>query len=1110
VKSVLSALENLLAVLDDLGRDDALDEKLAEYAFFPLSHVFNESQRLSSRCLEVAVRCLQILVTRGWRVKLAPEMGKQLLILLTLLAGGSPAKGQTEAPGDDLKVAAFDCMTALTKCMGQLQRSKPIFDEVGARTIVDQSIYMLLEAITDSPSDLVQLAAARALSSLLEQVSDRVILASLLPRTVSALTKALQPSTQVRRTYKVLQVHLEVLTNILYTVLNDGVAVNEAAALTGDGKSLQITREDEAEAPPVLDKSWLQATSSQVKLALTSVARLRNHDRKEVRQALVRLAAMVIEQCSQSLSDAVPLMVETIVVLANDRDSTTAFSTLKRLATTEPLLAESLKSSLHKWTASLPRVMQGNDDRPKERVLQQISTTFEVLSEINQTSDVLDNSLATSLVESVAAAVQSAAPRHAQAVSEPVRPSFSLINIEDAANYTGFEAVVLNHSSQKDSTMQLQNLIANLGNSPHSDALFRSILDRVTSSGSSRLAAIWLTLNFLRRAKANEASLDRFIDFPGDTVDSRPYLVSDMYSLTVPELLNNLNTDATESDWRLTALALESLTLQAQQLGSSYRPELIETLYPVLSLLGASQPELRTHAVTALNLLAKACDYSSTSDMLVQNVDYLVNSIALKLNTFDISPQAPQVLLMMIRLCGAKLIPYLDDLIGDIFAALDSFHSYPLLVELLFEVLGAVIEEGAREPSTTITDGKEPPQLRNQPYKPSTIDDIIADLRSHKARKNKTEPEHLEPRTPAPHRPWKGALGGPDNLHSPPSNRADEDDAASEGEGEEGEGEEGEGEEGEGEEGEGEEGEGEGEEGEEGEGEEGEGEEGDGDLPPPEKEQPLSKPHTLLLRIAESTPYHLSSPSPRVRLTILQLLARIATPLSADENTFLPLINSIWPALVPRLFAGSHAGDSSELEEGGTEPGYTVIAAANTVSALCVGAGNFMASRIEDMFPNLERMYRQVWARVAAKREREAGRRHGGKRRKLDGVSKTGEQLKGTVDLDLRLVKQESGATSMAKGTDPRTSQPSALVAEYQITARTSDDQVLNALIGLLVTIRTHVRITDDVGDTILELLAPVMDDPGRELVRDTLESWNGDAVWLIREQRKASIQQGG
>jgi len=93
----------------------------------------------------------------------------------------------------------------------------------------------------------------------------------------------------------------------------------------------------------------------------------------------------------------------------------------------------------------------------------------------------------------------------------------------------------------------------------------------------------------------------------------------------------------------------------------------------------------------------------------------------------------------------------------------------------------------------------------------------------------------------------------------------------------------------------------------------------------------------------------------------------------------------------------------------------------------------------------------------------------------------------------------------IAKGTDPRTPQPPALVSEYQTPARTSDNRMLNALIGLLVAILTHVRITDDMGDTILELLAPVMDDPGREVVRDALESWNGDAVWLVREQRKAS-----
>lgn len=1056
MKTVLRALEGLLDVLEALGRDDVLDEKLAEYAFFPLSHVFNESQRLSSRCLEVAVRCLQILVTGGWRVKLAPEMGKQLLILMTLIAGGGPAQGQAESPGDDLKIAVFDCMSALTEGIGKLQQSKHIFDEVGARTIVDQSTYVLLEAITDNPSDLVQLAAARALSSLLGQVSNRVVLASLMPRTVSSLTKALQLTTQARRTHKVLQVHLAILTKILYKVLNDEVVVKEAGVLVGTKGSLEATLEHEADKLPILDKSWLQATSSQVKLGLTSVAKLRNHERAEVRLALVQLVTMVIEKCSKSLADSVSLMIETLVVLANDRESTTAFLVLKRLASTEPALGESLKLSLHKWTGSLPRVMQGNDDRPKERILQQISTTFEVLSEIDQSLDMLDASLARNLVESVATAIRSRNFRSTQAVIEPPKPSFDLIDIQEANSYADFEAVVLNHGSQKESKAQLQILITKLGRSQNVDPLIRSILDRVGSGADSKVAAIWLALNFLRQGGINQISMEQFLDFSGDAatvVDSRPHLVSDLYSLAVSELLDPTpDSDGNKSDWRLTALALESVILQADQLGPSYRLELAETLYPVLSLLGASQPDLRTHAMTALNLLAKACHYSSTSDMLIQNADYLVNSVALKLNTFDISPQAPQVLLMMVRLCGPKLIPYLDDLVGDIFAALDSFHGYPRLVEVLFEVFDAVVDEGARQPSMAITNGKDQPMHKKQYYPVSTIDDIITDLVSHNARRNTTEADHLEPTKSAPHWPWRDSLDGPGGVDPSSSNPVEEADDRGEEKGEE-------------------------------------------NLAPPEKEQPLSKPHTLLLRIAESTPYHLSSPSSRVRLIILQLLARIATLLSVDENTFLPLINAVWPALAPRLFADLHTEGDTEEDRGRAEPAYITAAAANTVSALCVGAGDFMASRIEEIFPSLEMTYRQVWDRVATRREREKGRQRGRRAWRLNGGN-AGPGLKGTVDLDLRITQPNLFST-------PIQSPKVSVDATSHGSINSSDERILNALVGLLVAILGYVRITDDVGDTILDLLAPIMDEPGREAVKAALDVWNADAVWLVREQMK-------
>ena len=162
----------------------------------------------------------------------------------------------------------------------------------------------------------------------------------------------------------------------------------------------------------------------------------------------------------------------------------------------------------------------------------------------------------------------------------------------------------------------------------------------------------------------------------------------------------------TDARWQLQALALECLVLQAEQLSKSYRPELMESLYPVLSLLGSQNGSLQHHAMTALDLLARACQYLSVTDMLVDNVDYLVNSIALKLNSSNLAPQAPQVLLMMVRLCGARLIPYLDDLIGGIFMALDDFHGYPNLVEMLFEVLSGIVDEGAKQPRLADYRGK--------------------------------------------------------------------------------------------------------------------------------------------------------------------------------------------------------------------------------------------------------------------------------------------------------------------------------------------------------------------------------------------------------------------
>ncbi|EER45795.1 HEAT repeat protein [Histoplasma capsulatum H143] len=763
-KDVLRALEPLHTMLLEVASEYGLDEKLAEYAFFPLSHIFNETQRVSVRCLELALRCLQILIEKGWRQNLSVKMGKQLLILLTIIAGGPPTqirdRNQRKPESEELTVAAFDCIAT--------------------------------------------------------------------------------PTTQMRRSYQVLCCCIQALTEMLKAVLND------------TNVSAPTPQKTDAKTQPggntlVLDDSWLNATASQ----------------------------------------------------------------------------------------HYPRMMQSNNDAAKQRAIRQISTAFQVLSQTQPSLNILDDTLATSLCESVSMAIRSTST-----APQPL-PSFaatgSELRIVDGERQSiSFQPVLLDHRSHRRTLSELQFMISKLSATDTSLSMASSMLKKIYgSSGDDLLAPFWLTLSLIKSVPADLASMDDMIDLDSDS-PSRSAIIEELYSISLP-ILTDLST-ANPHDWRLPALALEAIALQAQQLGETFRPELIDTLYPVLQLMGSSNPNMQNHAVTCLDILTAACRYPNTSSMLVDNVDYLVNSVSLKLNTFDISPQAPQVLLMMTRLCGASLIPYLDDLVGSIFTVLDAFHGYPKLVELLFSVLGAIVDEGAKKPAQlaiTGSDTNEPVNHRKRPLKSRRISDIANEFqkqREKRARASELEAGDSLEKEYHPRRPWASERDGLRLMDE------DESDIGSESEG----------------------------------------------LPPPTtEEKTLSRSHTLLLNIAKSIPPHLSSPSPFLRRSLLTILTRALPILAHDENTFLPLINDLWPSVSARIttpqtlspnsaaLTTPHTGPAqtrnspASIDESGIqEEAFVISASCSAIGAMCEGAGDFMASRIEHEFPRWKKLYLRAWERA--------------------------------------------------------------------------------------------------------------------------------------------------
>ena len=830
----MQPLERLYIILEDLrAQGPILNDKLADYVFFPLSHVFRESKSLPARAVEIAVHCLQILVSYGWRDRTDHDLGKQLLILLTFLAGGSTVEAKGKDVNEELSASAFECLAALFEALGSPSSSTKEFTDIENIPVLGHAVTVMLDGILEGPSSKVQMAALCALHGLLFVVLDRQARIGFFPGVVSSLTKVLQPSSQSIRSYKILEASLTELRLLIQDVLGD----DRSHLRESDTIASSETAGDEYKRP---NEAHLKAWSAQVKLALANVTRLRHHSRPEIRKELFQLCVSILEDCRQSLSESATMVVETLLVInstgaaENDRKMQ---AKVKSIMTTDIGTVDILISSLHNWIIALPRIIQSNDDTAKARIVSQISTSLTLIEELCIDSDVLQEAISNNLVTSIASLIQLSS---SLGIDQLDTATTSQMLMPGGANPTSVVFPPILMDGHKDVLYKLRPIVERLTASPSSAAVARRMTESLrNSSGHEKVASLWLLLRVLDDEPSSVFNTDQFLDLGTNPQDSQLESLEHVYSISL-ELLAQ-PADVPGPDWRLQALALEAVALQARRQRLDFRPELVDALCPVVERIGSGQPALREHAMTCLNILSVACGYNSSSDLIIANVDYLVNAVALKLNTFDISPQAPRVLLMMVKLCGPSLIPYLDDLVESIFAALACFHGYPRLVESLFSVLGTIVDEGNKT-AASMPLGEAEVSYQKKRYGPLTVADVAEALRS--PRSTVLEDEDHTQSLPIVLE-TEGSPTAPTYQQEQPSqNQALEAPSA----------------------------------------------------PPP------SKTYTMVQAIARLGQHYLTNDSPILRRQLLLLTATACSTLSRNEDESLPLINDIWPVVVKRLY----------------------------------------------------------------------------------------------------------------------------------------------------------------------------------------------------------------
>ena len=1040
-----------------------LDAKIAEYVFFPLSFVFKRKEAFPARLIENATKCLTLLIQHGWKATISKDLAQQLLILLTFIVGGVPGQDAKPDVPEEYLLEGYRALTALIKAAGPVPGPTSPLVETAVIPAFGHSVTVVLEGVTDGPTPEVQLEALETTRAIYTSLRDLDALASFLPGSASSLAKLLSPPSSAKSQRRVLIRGLQVLKDVLVKVIGDLSTRNIQR-----GANAENTNAKAPDKGRILTPSWLEATAAQVKNALSTVLKLRNHSSPDVRQAVERFCINLLDECHSSLAVCASMLVESSIIASpaweaetwpvdgkggglQSLDHSATFqdlsvhTSLQDLAIIYPELGDIVKSVVFNWITSLARTMQSADEEVKRLAIHHLLKGNRIIKSLGIDSSTLEDALAMALRDSIVTlTLGSKAPKVSDGEwLEGDITSSDTVVMAGEPKLRQYPPVLLAEEGQKGTRKEMSELVASFGSASQQTKLAADMLVHMRDAeGVDRISAYWLSFELLKAALSKTDELGGLVDLSSfsDATDDAESVFQELYSYSVSILADH--SDASDVDWRLEAIAMETTALAASRMRQSFRPELIDVLYPIATVLGSPVAKLRSHAITTLNRLAASCGYGSVSEMIIDNVDYMVNSVSLKLNTLDISPASTKVLRMMVQLTGPGLIPYLDDVVNAIFAALDNYHGYPVLVEGLFSVLAEMVEQGAKS-DALLEDGSFTPCHLKRREPGTTLADVLEllDKRSVARQRAREEAEIEEVSRVGGHPKGAWKSEAEDLLNKM----------------------------------------------------EGGSEEGGGEDPPPgpetEKgEAPKTPTYALLMRITTLTQHYLTSPDPKLRKSLLDLLSTVAAAISPDEDAFLPLINALWPVVLARLY-------DSET--------YVSIAACKAIGALCAGAGDFLSSRIKTAWwDRLGKWCSKVKAAAKAP-GRTQHTASGGQVRRIGPAAHDkylpatpalhgsgGFRSTGSGSEDGILLPLRGGETGVV---EPKPAGPGSLGRFGQPA------QVWEAAAALLADIVSYVRLDDDVFGQVLELLA---DDLDNDKYRVPLETVNADAVWLALYQR--------
>ncbi|WEJ95578.1 hypothetical protein PSN45_003101 [Yamadazyma tenuis] len=238
------------------------------------------------------------------------------------------------------------------------------------------------------------------------------------------------------------------------------------------------------------------------------------------------------------------------------------------------------------------------------------------------------------------------------------------------------------------------------------------------TSHMDRGISLWLANQLVQNMKSEKFDIDEFLvlgdtekqDEPADETEEMAYLIVNQSQELIEDLapfLEDLTIVSTSKEEMLQnkmneksyAVALDSLGVLSSYLPKDEFKEhfLIEYLFPLFEALTFnSNTVIQSHAKNTVSLIAKNYYGDSLTELVLDNSEYLVDAVSLKLTSPGaLTPALPGILLIILKVSGLKLLltNQLSDILSQIFILIDSYHGYAILVEGFFIVFGELVAQ---------------------------------------------------------------------------------------------------------------------------------------------------------------------------------------------------------------------------------------------------------------------------------------------------------------------------------------------------------------------------------------------------------------------------------